>query len=75
VVVAYPDGLFERAVFDHRVAERLVDLSIGPPTGVVVLCVGREVVEQRPDGLVAEALIVSLHIVSGKKDGNAVACR
>src|SRR5262245_24840213 len=75
MVIVYPNGVVFADRVQKRCAERFIDLAILLPAGFVVPSVGGKVVEERPDRLVAKALIEIFEILLRKKDRTAVVFR
>jgi archaeosine-15-forming tRNA-guanine transglycosylase len=68
VVVVNPDDVVGPGHLHHGIAEPLVHPLIDLPRLRVVVCREVEVVEERPEGVVAEPVVVVLDIVRGEKD-------
>jgi len=70
LVVVDPDQVSRLERLEDGVAEAPVGLHIGGPSRGIELDVGREVVEERPEGLVGVALVEVPGHVGGKLDGD-----
>ena len=68
VIVLDPDDILRLQDLEQRVAEFLIYLLIRLPEFLFVGCVGREIVEEGPNGLVAESPIELLHVRMGQED-------
>ena len=69
VVIVHPDQLVAVHLLGYRVAEQAVDFDVGFPLVVVVNDVRLEEVAQRPQGAVAETVVVPLYLLVGEIDG------
>ena len=68
VVVVDPDGVVGPGHLHHGVAELLVHPLVNLPCLGVVLCIEVEVVEERPESIVAEPVVVVPDVVRGEED-------
>ncbi len=68
VIVVNPDDVAGLDHFHHGVAELLVHPLINVPCLRVVVHEVVEVVEERPEGVVAESVVVVLDVVRREKD-------
>ena len=66
VIVVDPDQIARLEVFQHHVAKPLVGLDVGIPVGRIELEPRRELVEQRPQGLVGIALVEAVVDLRGE---------
>jgi hypothetical protein len=71
VIVVYPDDVIGFGDACHHVGEGRVHSLIGLPRLLAVFGIEREVVKERPDGLVAETVVVGFDILL--RDGDRVA--
>ena len=72
MVVVNPDAVVGLGDAEEFPAEGLVDLFVGLEVFLLIDSVGRKIVEEGPNGLVAEAFVVVFDVASGEKDGGAV---
>ena len=72
LVVMYPDRRARRRRGRRRGGERPVDDQVGLPPSAVELRRGDDVVVQRPQGRVAETLVVIPHLLRGQPHPNQV---
>jgi hypothetical protein len=68
VIIVDPDEIARTRDFPNGVAEDLVYAAVRIPEFILIDHVRGERVEQRPDGLVAEAEIKALHGGFGEKN-------
>jgi hypothetical protein len=68
VVVVDPDGVVGPGHLHHGVAELLVHPLVDLPRLRIVVCMEVEVVEERPEGVVAEPVVVVLDVIRGEED-------
>jgi hypothetical protein len=69
VVVVDPDEVAGLGDLQYGVGEQTVDPFVGGPGVVTVIHEIGEVVEQGPEGVIAEALVEGLGVLGGEEDG------
>ena len=62
VIVVYPDFVIRSRDLHNPITKDFVHPLVGIPAGEIIDDVLREVVEERPDGPVAEPSVVSVYI-------------
>ena len=68
MVVVNPDDVIGPGHLHHGIAELLVYPLVDVPCLLVVVCVVIEVVEERPERVIAEPVIVVFDVVRGEED-------
>ena len=68
VIVVDPDDVVRSGHFHHGITELLVHPLVDVPRLLVVVCEEAEVVKDRPEGVVAEPIIIVFDVIGGEED-------
>src|SRR5687767_7676985 len=67
VIIVYPDSIASLCNAQKRFAVNTIHFNIFIPVLFFIRCKRREIMEERPDGFIAEALVKPFHSIFGKK--------